>query len=146
MLRDGRHHDETLFNLVLESLTGERNPGSSRCFGVTGSRRYTCRVASVVEEKLSEIAELSRRFDVERLAVFGSAARGSFDPTRSDLDFLVRLANRQPTPSYADRYLGLAEALEELFGRPVDLVTEESIRSPHFRREVESSRRLVYGG
>ncbi|HKC23274.1 MAG TPA: nucleotidyltransferase family protein [Thermoanaerobaculia bacterium] len=100
---------------------------------------------SVVEEKLTEVAELCRRFGVERLAVFGSAARGPFDHAKSDIDFVVSLANREPTPTYADRYLGLADALEDLFGRPVDLVTEESIRNPHFRREVEASRRPVYG-
>jgi predicted nucleotidyltransferase len=102
-------------------------------------------VVSVVEEKLSEVAELCRRFGVERLAVFGSAARDSFDPEKSDIDFVVSLANREPTASYADRYLGLADALEDLLGRRVDLVTEESIRNPHFRREVEASRRPIYG-
>ncbi len=34
--------------------------------------------------------------------------------------------------------------VERLFGRPVDLVTEESIRNPYFRSEVESTRQLVY--
>ena len=101
-------------------------------------------MTAVVQEKLSEIAAFCLRFGVERLSVFGSAARDSFDPKSSDIDFLVSLANRAPTPSYADRYLDLAEALETLFGRRVDLVTEESIRNPHFRREVEASRRLVY--
>ena len=76
--------------------------------------------------------------------MFGSAASGEFKESTSDLDFLVRLADRQPTGEYADRYLGLAEALERLFGRRVDLVTEESIRNPYFQREVEATRRLVY--
>jgi predicted nucleotidyltransferase len=80
---------------------------------------------------------------VERLCVFGSAVLGRFDPRYSDLDFLVRFANREPTGEYAERYLGFAEALEQLFGRPVDLVTEKSIRNPFFRREVESTRQLM---
>ncbi|MDD2764768.1 MAG: nucleotidyltransferase domain-containing protein [Opitutaceae bacterium] len=90
------------------------------------------------------MAELCRRFGVERLYVFGSAASGGFDPQASDLDFLVRMADRRPTGAYADRYLGLAKALEALFGRRVDLVTEQSIRNPYFRSEIEVSRRLVY--
>ena len=101
-------------------------------------------MTNLVEEKLSEIAELCRRFGVLRLAVFGSASGDSFDPERSDIDFVVSLANREPTSMYADRYLGLADALEQLFRRPVDLVTEESIRNPYFRREVEASRRSLY--
>lgn len=96
------------------------------------------------QDKQPQLAELCRRFGVERLYVFGSAVSGGFDSRKSDLDFLVRMAGRQPTGSYADRYLSLAEALELLFGRRVDLVTEESIRNPYFRVEVEATRQLVY--
>lgn len=99
----------------------------------------------LIEQRRGELAELCRRYGVERLYLFGSAAAGRFQPPSSDLDFIVELANRQPSAAYADRYLGLAEALERLFGRPVDLVTEQSIRNPYFRREVEATRQLVYG-
>jgi hypothetical protein len=47
---------------------------------------------------------------------------------------------------YAYRYLGFAEALEALFGRPVDLLTERSIRNPSFRQAVEATRRPIYAG
>lgn len=89
------------------------------------------------------LANLCRRFRVERLYLFGSAADGAFDPGRSDLDFLVTL-EEQPPGEYADNYLGLAQALEKLFGRRVDLVTERSIRNPYFREAVFAARRLLY--
>jgi hypothetical protein len=54
------------------------------------------------------------------------------------------MADRQPTGEYADRYLDLAEALEKLFKRPVDLVTEQSIHNPYFQQEIETTRQLVY--
>lgn len=92
----------------------------------------------------TELAELCRKFGVDRLYVFGSAVSGQFDPQKSDVDFLVRLADRRPTGAYAERYLQLAEGLEQLVGRRVDLVTEESIRNPHLRREIEANRQLVY--
>lgn len=76
--------------------------------------------------------------------LFGSAATGQFNAEASDLDFLVRFADREPTGSYADRYLGLAESLEQLFQRRVDLVTEESIRNPYLRREIHATRETVY--
>lgn len=98
----------------------------------------------LLQVKQPELAELCRKFGVERLYVFGSAVSDEFSAQTSDIDFLVRMAGRQPTGAYADRYLNLAEALERLFGRRVDLVTEESIRNPHFRREVEATRQLVY--
>ena len=99
----------------------------------------------LIETKRGEIAELCRRYRVERLYLFGSAATGRFRPPSSDLDFIVEMADRQPNAAYADRYFGFAEELERLFGRPVDLITEQSIRNPYFRREVEATRLLVYG-
>jgi hypothetical protein len=101
-------------------------------------------MVAVIEQRKTALVELCRQYRVERLYVFGSAVLGHFDARRSDLDFLVRFSDREPTGEYADRYLGLAEALEQLFDRPVDLVTEESIRNPYFRREVESTRQLLY--
>jgi len=100
---------------------------------------------AVVEAKALALAELCQQFGVNRLYLFGSAADGRFDPGASDLDFLVSLKDREPTGRYADRFLGLGEALERLFDRRVDLVTEESIRNPFFRNEVESTRQLIYG-
>ena len=55
------------------------------------------------------------------------------------------MADRAPTSAYADRYLDFADALERLFGRRVDLVTEQAMRNPYFRRDVEATRQLVYG-
>jgi len=99
---------------------------------------------SLVEQSKPALAELCRRFRVRRLYLFGSATASRFNPNTSDLDFLVELSDRRPTGSYADRYLGFAEALERLFGRRVDLVTEQSIRNPYLQREVEATRQLVY--
>ncbi len=89
------------------------------------------------------LAELCRRCRVERLELFGSAAGRAFNPETSDLDFIVRFADRTPG-TYLARYLDFAEGLERLFQRPVDLLTERSIRSPIFQSEVEKSRRTIY--
>jgi len=99
---------------------------------------------SLVEQNQPALAELCRRFNVRTLYIFGSAATDGFKPDSSDLDFLVDLADRQPTGEYADRYLGFAESLEELFGRQVDLLTEQSLRNPYLRHEVQNTRELVY--
>ena len=91
----------------------------------------------------AQIGRVCRRFRVERLYLFGSAADGRFESEQSDLDFLVTLQD-QPPGEYAENYLGLAQALEELFDRNVDLVTESSIRNPYFRDTVFAHRQLVY--
>src|ERR1044072_1450102 len=99
---------------------------------------------SLLEQNRPALFEISRRFNVRQLYVFGSAAAGGFNPVSSDFDFLVDLADREPTPDYADRYLGLAGSLETLFRRPVDLLTEQSLRNPYLRREVRLTRELIY--
>jgi predicted nucleotidyltransferase len=95
------------------------------------------------EGKLDAIAALCREYGVLRLDVFGSAAKGTFDPEASDLDFVMTFEDRGMT-GYAKRYLRFAEALEALFARPVDVIFEESIRNPYFREEIEETRRSVY--
>jgi predicted nucleotidyltransferase len=98
---------------------------------------------ALVERKKNELAELCRTFDVERLELFGSAAEGSFQTATSDLDFIVRFS-APSAGTYLDRYLDFAEALEQLFQRPVDLLTERAIHNPYFRRSVEATRQPVY--
>lgn len=101
---------------------------------------------TVVTDKLSALAEICRRHGVARLELFGSAARGDFDPARSDVDFLVTFqpAARNDIVALDD----LKEALEELLGRPVDLLERETIEaSRNFirRRAILREARTLYG-
>ncbi|MFO8149050.1 MAG: nucleotidyltransferase family protein [Trueperaceae bacterium] len=64
-----------------------------------------------------------RALGVERLALFGSVSRGRPGPD-SDADVLVSFAPGRKT---YDRFLDLAELLESALGRPVELVTVESL-------------------
>jgi hypothetical protein len=100
---------------------------------------------ALLEEKLPALAEACRRFQVKRLFLFGSGARGGFRPESSDLDFLVALEDSSPA-EYTENYFGLAHELERLFGRRVDLVTERSVPNPYFRQVLEATRQLVYEG
>jgi len=100
---------------------------------------------SDVETHQEEIERLCRRYGVERLEVFGSAATGAFDEETSDVDFVVLFSDEVRCSSgYADTYLDLAWDLEDLLDRDVDLVTERSIQNPYFRRSVDSSRQVIY--
>ena len=52
-----------------------------------------------------------------------------FDLVSSDVDFVVSFAPRTPARLF-DRYFGLEEDLEALFGREVDLLMEVAMRNP----------------
>ena len=77
-----------------------------------------------------------RRLGVRRLGVFGSFAHGQ-QAEDSDVDVLVEF---EPGRKTFDNFMQTALLLEELFERPVDLVTPESLSpyiGPHILREVE---------
>ena len=96
-----------------------------------------------IERQLAAVAALCRQYSVRKLRLFGSAATGMFIPATSDLDFVAEFAGTQ-SADYPDRYLDFAEALEELFNRRVDVVTERAIRNPYFRAEVERTAQVIY--
>jgi predicted nucleotidyltransferase len=74
---------------------------------------------------------LKRRFDVADLALFGSTAR---DTARedSDIDILVSFDGSATSA----RYFGVQFYLEDLFGRPMDLVTDKA-PCPELRPFIE---------
>jgi uncharacterized protein len=96
-----------------------------------------------IESHMSELGELCRRYGVRRLELFGSATGDKFHPDTSDIDFLVEFHDPE-VPGYADRYFGLLESLQGLFGRPVDLVVDRAIRNAFFREAVERTKQLLY--
>lgn len=97
-----------------------------------------------VEERQAEVARVCRRYGVESLDLFGSAAAESFDPGRSDLDFIVLFERRDP-PDLFDRYFGLKEDLEDLFRRRVDLVMEGALQKDlRFAEGVREQRVSLY--
>jgi predicted nucleotidyltransferase len=49
----------------------------------------------LLQAKLQPLRELCERYGVEKLELYGSAARGEFDPAHSDLDFIVQMKGRR---------------------------------------------------
>ena len=87
-----------------------------------------------------QLAAVCRRFQVERLAVFGSAARGELRPD-SDVDLLVEF--RPEAEIGFIEYAGLMLALSELLGRKVDLVSKPALR-PLLRDAILSEALPLY--
>jgi len=104
---------------------------------------YDAPVIDLISKKYDDVVALCRRFRVAHLDVFGSAATGEFDPASSDLDFVIEFDD-STAPGLLDRYLDFAAALEQLFGRRVDLLTTNSIKNPYFKSTVERTRETLY--
>lgn len=96
-----------------------------------------------IKRNLDSIAALCEQHHVQRLELFGSAATDRFDPETSDLDFLVEF--REMTPrEHSNSYFNMLFALEDLFGRPIDLIEPSAISNPYFLQGIQSTRTLIY--
>ena len=84
--------------------------------------------ATLMNSKTS-IAKLCATYGVRSLDAFGSATQNALP---NDYDFIVDL-DIQADRSMARRWIDLAESLEKLLGKPVDLVSASSnqIRTLH---------------
>lgn len=67
---------------------------------------------------------LIERFGVVEIAVFGSTVRDEAEPD-SDVDILVSFDR----PTDPECYFGVQFYIEDLLGRPVDLVTDKALRA-----------------
>jgi predicted nucleotidyltransferase len=98
---------------------------------------------AIIDEQIDTIARLCRQHQVSRLELFGSAASGTFRLAESDLDFLVEFLPLAPADR-ADAYFGMLAALQDLFGRDVDLVEAAAVTNPYFKQSVDAHRTLIY--
>ena len=85
------------------------------------------------------LAQLCEKYGIAELSVFGSVARGEDRPD-SDIDLLYV---RVPGNDLGMSYFALQEDLEELFGRPVDLVPKEGLHRV-IRDQVIADAQLLY--
>lgn len=97
----------------------------------------------LIEKHRHQISALCREHGVKRLELFGSAARGDFDPASSDLDFFVEFEDEGWKGSFR-RYMGLKTTLEALLERSVDLVEPGAIVNPYFAQVANQHRSTIY--
>ncbi len=96
-----------------------------------------------IEQHSDDIRRLCADYRVHSLSLFGSSATLHDDDAPHDLDFLVEF-KPEAIDNYADAYFGLLEALQRLFGKPVDLVVESAIRNPLFLESIQKTRTELY--
>lgn len=98
----------------------------------------------LLADRLNDIRDLCATHRVASLFAFGSVCTNTFRPD-SDVDLLVTF-HPMDYRDYADAYFLLAEQLEHLLDRPVDLTTDKSLSNPYFIKSVNESKAKLYGG
>jgi predicted nucleotidyltransferase len=97
----------------------------------------------LVEDNMNEIAALCKVHRVKSIALFGSAAKEVMHEN-SDIDFLVQFSDEIDVLEYADNYFSFLEALEELMGMRIDLVSKKSLKNTVLIEEIDRSKIDLY--
>jgi len=87
-----------------------------------------------------QIAAFCQKWKIDEFSVFGSVLRDDFRPD-SDIDLLVSF---EPGVTWGMKLFDMRREIEQLLGRRVDLVTKKALTNPFRRREILTTRRVVY--
>ena len=96
---------------------------------------YLCNLSKSVYE--------ADRKQHNKLFVFGSILTDRFNDD-SDVDLVVSF-NKAEVSDYFDNYFDFKYSLEDLFGREVDLLEEQTIKNPYLKKNVDATKALIYG-
>jgi len=99
----------------------------------------------ILKDNIQQLVEICRRHQVSKLFVFGSAITENFNLESSDIDLMVKLLPMSPEEK-GEHLLDLWDELEELFQRKVDLLTDQPIKNPFLKKNVEKTKLLIYDG
>ncbi|MCK6557472.1 nucleotidyltransferase family protein, partial [Candidatus Binatia bacterium] len=91
---------------------------------------------------LAKLKRLCRKYGINRLALFGSAARGEMTPD-SDVDLLVEFSPDSKVSLFD--IPAMQDAFSAVFsGRKVDIVTPEILENTYRRKTILRDARVLY--
>lgn len=96
---------------------------------------------------IDKIIALCKKYKVAKLWVFGSILTPRFNDD-SDVDFSVNFDDETINSQgldWANIFFDFIDELECLLGRRVDLVCDDSVKNPYFRKELDRTKQLIYG-
>ncbi|MEL7124502.1 MAG: nucleotidyltransferase domain-containing protein [Bacteroidota bacterium] len=100
---------------------------------------------TLIEKYRNEITTICDRNHVKSFYFFGSVLDSNRFNQDSDIDVLVEFDEENISlETYTNRYFDLLFSLEDLLNRPIDITTVRSVKKPHFKDELESTKALFY--
>jgi len=97
----------------------------------------------LITRNIEEISRICKQHQVEQLFIFGSVKTEKFND-KSDIDILIQF-NRMVDPAlYFENYMDFKEKMETILGREIDIVENQAVRNPVFRKILDREKILVY--
>ena len=97
----------------------------------------------LIDQNKQKLNELCMQHHVKQLFLFGSILTDKFND-ESDIDMLIQFSDVDLL-DYFDNYMDFKESLESLFNRHIDLIENQAIKNPIFRKVVDREKQLIYG-
>lgn len=98
---------------------------------------------SFIELNRLQIVDTMKKYGVETAFAFGSAVTDSMN-ANSDVDLIIKFNDKLDFVAYSDNYFALANELERILDKPVDLITERTLRNPYLLENINSHKvRLI---
>lgn len=88
-----------------------------------------------------KIALFCQKWNLVEFALFGSVLRSDFNQS-SDVDVLITFAPDSQTSLFDLAQMQIE--LQEIFGRPIDLVEKSSLKNPYRKSEIIESSEVIY--
>ena len=97
----------------------------------------------LIKENQAKLNALCETHKVKELFLFGSILNEKFT-AESDVDFLIQFEGVD-LDNYFNNYMDFKENVEKLLNRKIDLVENQAIKNPIFRKVVDSQKQMIYG-
>jgi len=101
------------------------------------------KIKEEIQKKNNDFITLCKTHNVKSLYAFGSSVTDYFNEKSSDIDLLVEIDDDDPIER-GEKLMSLWDKFEDFFHRKVDLLTDSSIKNPILRRNIDSTKILIY--
>ena len=98
---------------------------------------------NLINQHIEQITRICSDHQVEQLFIFGSVATDKFNE-QSDVDVLIQFSQQINPEDYFNKYMDFKEKLESVLSREVDIVENQAVRNPIFRKILDRDKILIY--
>lgn len=98
---------------------------------------------NLINQHIDQIKKICSDHQVEQLFLFGSIITDKFS-NQSDVDVLIQFSSFIDPLDYFNNYMDFKEKLEDVLNREIDIVENQAVRNPIFRRILDRDKVLIY--